>query len=51
MQPFQPSASAPSMRAYFELPAGVLDDARELRAWVGKALAAARASAAKKRRT
>jgi DNA transformation protein len=48
MQAFQPFADKPSMRAYYELPAGVLDDARKLRAWVEKALRAARASSGRK---
>ena len=44
MAAFQPFADKPAMQSYFELPADVLADDRRLRAWVAKALDAARAA-------
>lgn len=48
MSPFQPFADKPSMKAYYELPADVLDDPRRLKTWVAAALEAARASKTKR---
>jgi DNA transformation protein len=39
-----------SLMPYFEVPAHVLEDARELEGWVGRARAAAQAAGSKKRR-
>ena len=50
MEPFQPFPDKPSMMSYYALPPDVLDDARALRAWVEKALDAARSKPAKRRR-
>lgn len=48
MSAFQPFADRESTLSYYELPADVLDDPRQLKPWVEKALAVARASKAKK---
>jgi DNA transformation protein len=48
MEPFQPFPDKRSMKSYYALPPDVLDDARTLRAWVAKALDAARAKPAKR---
>lgn len=48
MAPFQPFPDRPSTMAYYELPIDVLDDVGRLRAWVEKALDAARAAKAGK---
>jgi DNA transformation protein len=41
MEPFRPFGDARSAMQYYELPAEVLEDADELRAWVGRSLRAA----------
>lgn len=48
MSAFQPFADRESTLSYYELPADVLDDPRQLKPWVEKALAVARAKKAKK---
>lgn len=50
MEPFQPFPDKPSQLAYFEVPERVLADDTRSKAWLDKALAAAKRAAKKKRR-